>query len=317
MGIIDLLNINAVDLNLLRVFAALYRERHVTRAAASVGLAQPSMSNALARLRYLLDDPLFVRSPDGMIPTERADLLAPRITVALDLMADALQRPEPFDPRTARAEIVISCSDSLVLSHGPALIARLQAVAPGLVLRTGNLDKDAVWHDLDQGRVDVAMGIFDQIPARFEQTDFLTDTFVCIARINHPQLVDDMDLATFLDLPHILMTLRRDMTGAVDSALDSLGHRRRVVMTVTQFGVVPEIIGRTDCIATIPLSVAVALAQRSGCSVYPAPIALPSWKTKLVWSAATAASPAKRFTVEIIRKIAEETADNQDKIDVM
>lgn len=297
MIIIPWMNINAVDLNLLKVFAALYGERHVTRAGALIGLAQPSMSNALARLRALFDDALFVRTPGGMVPTERAEALAPQIDAALGLMARALVAPERFDPLTAEAEIALASSDNIVLTHGPAIIRHFQTVAPGFDLRMRTLTKDTLWADLDSGATDIAIGTFAQIPARFHRRDWSDDAFVCIARNGHPALCDGLTLEVFATLAHILTTLNRDSTGAVDAALARMGKSRRIALTVTQFAVVPDVVAQTDCIATIPRSVAGRLAGRSGCTIHELPLTIPAWTTQILWSATAHSDPARRFAV--------------------
>lgn len=298
------MNVSAVDLNLLKVFAALYAERHVTRAGARIGLAQPSMSNALGRLRAIFADELFVRSPEGMRPTERAMSLAPKIEAALDLLAEALEEPATFDPATATAELTLATSDNIILTFGTAVMCCFQRVAPGFDLRLRHLSKDTVYGELDRGEIDLAIGAFPDIPARFHQRDFLSDEFVCIARRDHPDLQNGLTLEAFARLSHILTTFRADKTGEVDRALAERGLERRVALTVAQFGVVPDIIAKTDCIATMPRSAAQLLAVRSGCALYPVPLEMLPWTMTLIWSAATQASPAKRFAVEEVRRLA-------------
>jgi DNA-binding transcriptional LysR family regulator len=291
------MNILSVDLNLLKAFAALHAERHVTRAGARIGLAQPSMSNALSRLRALFGDELFQRTPTGMIPTARALELAPQIDAALALLDRALERTPAFDPATAQGTVTLATSDNLMLTLAPPMLARFRSVAPGLDLRLRDLDKTTIWGELDRGEIDAAIGTFAAIPARFRSRPFLTDEFVCIARSGHPALTGGLTLKAFVALPHILTTLGRDATGAVDDALRSHGLSRRVAMTVTQFSVVPDLVRQSDCIATIPQSAARHLAERSGCDLFPPPLPLSHWTMTLVWSAASQARPAIRFAL--------------------
>lgn len=135
------MNINTLDLNLLKTFDALYRERNVTKAGNVLGLAQPSMSNALNRLRAVFDDPLFLRSPGGMQPTERAEQLAPAIEKALHDIRELVQPAKAFNPETVELALVIACSDNLTLRIGPLLAAHLQKHAPGIDLRFVPIDK--------------------------------------------------------------------------------------------------------------------------------------------------------------------------------
>lgn len=291
------MNVLSVDLNLLKAFAALNSERHVTRAGARIGLAQPSMSNALSRLRALFDDELFQRTPTGMVPTARALELAPQIEAALTLLERALERVPAFDPVTAQGSVTIATSDNLMLSLAPAMLARFRSVAPSLDLRLRDLDKTTIWAELDRGEIDAAIGTFASIPSRFHSRPFLTDCFVCIARAGHPALAEGLTLQTFVAVPHILTTLGRDATGAVDDALRRQGLSRRVAMTVTQFSVVPDLVRQSDCIATIPQSAARNLAEHSGCDLFAPPLPLPTWTMTLVWSAASQARPVIRFAL--------------------
>lgn len=292
------MNINTVDLNLLRVFNAIYKQRNVTKAGTALGLAQPSMSNALNRLRALFDDPLFLRSSAGMQPTERAELLAPAIEKALQDIRELIQPAEEFNPTTVEQEFVIASSDNLTLRVGPMLSAHLQQHAPGITLRFISLDKKNAFDVLDSGSVDILVGVFSQIPARFFQKDLFDDEFVCIARKAHPRIKKHLTLKLFTQLPHVLMTLNADRNGAVDKALKASGHNRRVAMTTGQFLVIPDIVASTDLIASIPRSLATDVAVRSGCKIYAAPLKLPTWTNTAVWSQSTQASAVKRYVID-------------------
>ncbi len=297
------MNIKTVDLNLLKTFDALYRERNVTRAGNALGLAQPSMSNALNRLRALFDDPLFLRSPAGMQPTERAVQLAPAIGQALQDIRKLIQPAEAFDPETVELELVIACSDNLTLRIGPMLAAHLQQHAPGIDLRFVPIDKKNAFDVLDDRSVDILIGVFAQIPARFFQTALFGDEFVCIARSSHPHIKKNLTLKLFTQLSHVLMTLNADSSGAVDKALKARGLKRRVAMTTGQFLVIPDIVANTDFIASIPRSLAVDVAIRSGCKIYEAPLKLPEWTNSVVWSQSTNAATAKRYVIDEVSKL--------------
>jgi DNA-binding transcriptional LysR family regulator len=303
------MNILSVDLNLLKAFAALHAERHVTRAGARIGLAQPSMSNALSRLRALFEDELFQRTPSGMVPTLRALELAPQIQAALTLLDQALQPVRAFDPGTSEGSITLSTGDHLMLVLAPEMLARFRKVAPGLDIRLRDLGKTTIWAELDRGEIDAAIGTFETVPARFHSRRFLTDEFVCIARRGHPELSQGLTIQEFVALPHVLMTLGRDATGAVDKALRIRGLSRRVVMTVTQFSVVAHLVGRSDCIATIPRTVAQIAGRNGECEVFAPPLSLPSWSMDLVWSSASQARPMTKFAIEQLSLLGELSDD--------
>lgn len=297
---IDFMNVSALDLNLLKAFAALYAERHVTRAGAAIGLAQPSMSNALSRLRAVLDDQLFVKTPKGMVPTPRADSLAPKITAAMVLIEEAFENPQPFDPATTAATITIAAPDNLVMGLAPPLAAHLAEVAPSFDIRFAGFEKDQTLRALDRGDVDMVLGRFENLPARFYQRDWMTDSFVVIAREGYPFGKGGLTLECFCKADHVLTSFRPDNRGAIDTYLTSLGKTRRVSMVVSQFAVVPDIIARTDYLATIPSTVATTLAKRTGCEIFPLPFEQDNWTNTLVWSAQTQADRAKRFAVDAV-----------------
>lgn len=219
-----------MDLNLLKAFDALYQERHVGRAGSRIGLAQPSMSNALARLRAQFDDPLFVRSPDGMLPTGRANELALQVRQVLNLVAGMLEQPE-FDPLRADDRVIIMAPDLVVLTLAPALMPVLEQCAPRLKVSFQPLDKARCVEALDNEEVDLVIGHFSQLPARFHRRPVRSDSFVCIARVDHPAIGATLTLNDFLAARHALMALSSDFEGEVDRALKRQGLRRDVVMS--------------------------------------------------------------------------------------
>lgn len=294
---IDSMNLETMDLNLLKVFDALYEARNVTQAGRRVGLAQPSMSNALARLRHVLDDDLFVRSPNGMIPTARADVLAPKISAALSIVQEVVQPAAAFDPSVAAATISLAASDNVQLVYGAKLAVHFRGVAPNFNLRLRTLNKDSFYSDLDAARIDVALCRDSKVPARFFQKDVLRESFVCIARKNHPQIRHDLDAELFAKIPQVLMTLRADERGVMDTELKKRGLERRVAVTVSHFMAVIEIVAATDYIAVFPASMC-DKAEAAGCAVFPVPVPIDGWTLTQVWSQAANANPAKRFFVD-------------------
>lgn len=294
------MNVSAFDLNLLKVFAAIYAERNVTRAADKVGLAQPSMSNALSRLRAVFDDQLFVKTPGGMVPTERAHALAPSVETALAKVQEAFGAVRGFDPATTKASLTIAAPDNLTLRIAPELTHRLAKQAPGIDLRFRAFDKDAALGQLDRSEIDVALGQFPDVPPRFHLRDLFEDRFVVIARAGHPAVAGRLSLKAYCAAGHVLVSFRGDARGAVDGTLARLGRQRRIALVLAQFGLVPDIVARTDYLATMPASIAEALAPRSGCTLQPLPFAQAAWTNQAVWSAVTHAEPAKRYAIDAL-----------------
>lgn len=300
MAYIRPMNVSGLDLNLLKAFAALHEHRHVTRAGAAIGLAQPSMSNALSRLRALTGDALFVRAPGGMVPTPRADAMAPRVAQALALAGEAFADPAPFDPGAAQASVRIAAPDSVALTLAPALAARLAIEAPGIDLRFLPVDKRSLWAEMDRDAVDLAVGRLTDVPARFERTDGPRDEFVVISDGSGAA---EMTLKRYCAAPHVLVSLAGDGRGAVDDALAALGRTRRVALVVAQFSVVPAVVARTGHLATIPASVAETLVRGTGCAVHPLPLDLPDWSLCLVSTARARADPAKRYVATVANEV--------------
>jgi DNA-binding transcriptional LysR family regulator len=190
-----------IDLNLLRIFDILYDERNVTRAAARLFLTQSAVSHALARLRHVLDDPLFVRIPSGLQPTERAHRLAPRLRVALGEIRSLVASPT-FDPAKTSQRFTISGGHYFCALIAPSLIALARRSAPGITLQIVNISAD-VAQALDQQQVDIALGAFDKVPPRLRSEVLFRDEKAWAIGIHHPLAKKPFDHATFLAWPRL------------------------------------------------------------------------------------------------------------------
>src|SRR6202158_372865 len=185
-----------IDLNLLRIFDILYDERNVTRAAARLFLSQSAVSHALARLRNVLGDPLFMRIPSGLQPTERAHQLAPRLRVALAEIRSVVATPI-FDPAKARQRFVIAAGSYFCMLIVPSLIALARKSAPGITLQIVNISAD-VAQALDQQQVDIALGAFDKVPPRLRSEVLFHDEKAWAIGTHHPLAKQPFDHAAFL-----------------------------------------------------------------------------------------------------------------------
>ena len=271
---------DAPDLELLRCFVLLHRERHLTRAARHAGLSQPAMSRALGRMRTLFGDPLFVRSPSGMVPTPRADAIAPEVQAVLDA-AGALVRPARFDPRELARTFVVATTDSVDAHLVPPLIETLTAAAPGVSLALRPVGDDTA-DALATGRFDLVIGARELIPSEAIAARLLEDSFVCAVRGDHPGVGKRLTLDRFCELPHLLIAPRGVPGGPVDTALDALGRSRRVVVRTHTFLSAPQIVSRSDLILTAPRCVLEPLAVPFRLRLLAPPLAVPGFD---VWSA--------------------------------
>src|SRR6195952_2090126 len=174
-----------LDLNLLVVFDAIMRDRSVTRAGQRLGLSQPAMSHALTRLRHMLKDELFVRSPNGMAPTPRADELATPIRIALDGLQQSLE-PVQFDPAKTAATFRIAVDNYAAIVLVAPIAAHVARVAPGVRLDfrpSGTLD---VLEQLDRSELHLVMGPWNVPGERFVRKRLVQDHFVVVHRKGHP-----------------------------------------------------------------------------------------------------------------------------------
>ena len=297
----------AVDLNLLVAFDALMAERNVTRAAQRVGIGQPAMSSALSRLRALFHDELFVRVPGRMEPTPKALQLATPIGDALQQIRRALDPGLPFDAASAQRIFRIGATDYTEFVLLPPLNAYLRQAAPGIDIRIVPTTTDRALELLDLHELDFAIGTFAALPKRLSSAPLFTERFVCVARRDHPDLGNaGLQLDSFLALPHLLRSLRGDADGTVDQALARRGLKRHVVMTVTNFLVVPFILERSDAIATLAERVARRLAGTASLAIHDPPLQLEPWTTSLVWGRAVAQDAGAAWLQSTIREVARE-----------
>jgi DNA-binding transcriptional LysR family regulator len=277
------MDLTRVDLNLLLAFEALYAVRGVGRAARAVGLRQPAMSAALARLRRLFGDELFVRAGGEMRPTPKATRLAPGIAAALAQLRLTLGPEAAFEPADARRGFALAFTDYASAVLGPPLLATVRAEAPGVDLRILSYDKDEVGDMVVRGEVDLAVGVFPNPPEAAVVTPLLTERFVGVAPRGHPALGPPPDAAAFAGYAHALYTVRRDATGAIDAALAELGLSRRIVLTAPHLLALPHLLESAGLVAAMPERAARRLCG-DGLAAFPIPLALAPWRLEMIWS---------------------------------
>lgn len=239
------------DLNALSVFAALFTELHVTRAAAKLGVTQSAVSHALRSLRERFDDELFERTAKGLKPTKRAAQLAPRVMEAVQAAHDVFQlRPSALPP-VPRA-LHVSMSDYGVAVFLRGLTHWLCSEHASVNVRVANRSREEALTEVENRKLDVAIGVFPTLEhARLRQALLLQDPFVTVAWKDNPKVAKGLTLSTFVELPHVLVSVGGDARGAVDDSLERRGLRRRVALAVPSFTLAPELIIGTDRLLTI------------------------------------------------------------------
>jgi DNA-binding transcriptional LysR family regulator len=296
----------AVDLNLVLALDALLAERHVTRAAARLGITQSAASHALARLRDLLGDPVLVRGPRGtMLPTPRAAALAPAVHRILSDLAAVLRGDATFDPATARRSFQIGTSDYLELVLLPRLVERLSRIAPNIDVWIHNLD--------DQGDDALAAGTLDVVigpprgtarPAGTYEKVLFDESFTCVMRAKHPLADAKLTLPRYCSAAHVLVAPRGTPGSLVDDALHALGRTRRIAAAVPHFLVVPHLIASSDLIATLATRVANTFADALDLVTMPPPLSLPKFQMAVAWHERSHDDPPHRWLREQLLAVA-------------
>ncbi len=277
------MNLAGIDLNLLVVFDALMTERQVTRAGERLGLSQPATSNALARLRSLTKDELFVRSSGKLQPTPVAIELAQQIQPALSQIQTALAPAPLFDPPNSDRVFNIGMSDYVEFVLLPPLLARLATIAPHVKIqvRSGNRDRQLAL--LDSGEIDLICGLFPNRVAWHERQLLFQERFVCVCRCEHPSIGDTISLAEYVNADHLLVSLQEDMVGRVDLQLAKQNLTRNILVSTPHFLVVPSILARTNLIATLVERVAREFAPILDLKILPCPLPLTGFSVFMRW----------------------------------
>jgi DNA-binding transcriptional LysR family regulator len=291
------MDLQAFDLNLLRVLRQLLRQRSVSAAAASLGLTQPALSNALRRLRGQLDDPLFVRTPAGMEPTPYALSISAPLEEALSLVGQALSRPRGFDAVTSARQMALAMTDIGEIVFLPRLLQTLRERAPGLTLATRRPSAGRLREDMESGRVDLAVGHL--LDAGFHQRGLFTQRHVCLLRRGHPldprSTRRSLTRAEFMAADHVAVESAGTGNAQIETLLERAGVKRRVRLTVPHFVAVGHIVSASDLVATVTEKFAERCAAPFGLRALPHPIKLPEIAIQLRWHERAHRDPAQRW----------------------
>jgi DNA-binding transcriptional LysR family regulator len=289
------------DLNLLLHFDALMASRSVSRAAEELGISQPAMSAALSRLRRLFNDPLLVREGGSWRPTRRAEDLHGSFRPLLDTWREVSLPRTEFDPRSTRRVVTMFATDYVQFTVIGRVAGRLAQQAPGVELRVVPVTAQLGLGVLDSNQAELVAGYYPQ-PAPNLRTRFLfEEKVVCVVRSGHPCLGRPWNLDAYVAWQHVnLATYTRHFSERIDRALAGLNRSRRVSLSLTSYLAAPFAVGNSDLIATVPQSVADALAARAGCVVLDAPLALPMLTVSLYWHERHHRDPAHAWLRQLI-----------------
>jgi DNA-binding transcriptional LysR family regulator len=289
-----------IDLNLLVVFNQLLVERRVSRVADNLGLTQPAVSNALARLRKLLGDELFLRTPAGMEPTPFADQLAEPVTYALGTIHSALNQRSTFDPGSSTRSFTVGMTDIGEIYFLPELMDRLRREAPGVSVSTVRNAAVNLRDEMEAGKVDLAIGLLPQLKAGFFQRRLFRQRYVCMFRKGHRLDRKRITLAEFSAAEHLMVVSPGTGHGKVDELLKRSGIARNVRLTVPHFMAVGHILQATDLIATVPERLAQRMVDPFGLAFITHPAKLPDVAINVFWHAKFHKAPENQWLRALI-----------------
>ncbi len=300
------LNFRTFDLNLLRVFDAVMSERNLTRAAETLSLTQPAVSNALRRLRDALGDELLVRRGHGVEPTPRALALWPAVRAALAQLQQSLA-PGAFDPATANTTFVLAMADATGATLIPPLIEIVERDAPGVSLRVVPLTTRDPRRLLDDEAADMAVGYFPAVMAdltaraqsgnlvAYESTRLYDGEYVCVMRHGHPLARVPLTLDRFCAARHLLVSFSGRPYGFIDEALTALGRERRIVLTVNQFFTAGRVVAASDLLTVLPRHFVGVASLKDELVWRPLPMPLPTVHVDALWHHSRRHDPAHRW----------------------
>jgi len=274
-----------IDLNLLVLFNQLLVERRVSKVADNLGLTQPAVSNSLARLRKLLGDELFLRTPSGMQPTPFAEQLAEPVTYALGMIHGALNQRSSFDPQRSNRSFTIGMTDIGEIYFLPTLMERLRQQAPGVSLSTVRNTGVNLKDEMEAGKVDLAIGLLPQLKAGFFQRRLFRQRYVCLFRHGHRLDRKKMSLTEFSAAEHLVVVSPGTGHGKVDELLERSGIERRVRLTVPHYVAIGHILQTTDLVATVPERLAQRMTAPFGLVYVAHPAKLPEVAINVFWHA--------------------------------
>jgi DNA-binding transcriptional LysR family regulator len=281
------------DLNLLVAFDILIAERSVTAAARRMGVGQPAMSNALARLRDMFGDPLLIRTTAGMQPTGRAlDLVEPVSRLLAGLRAEVFHG-RAFSPETDKRTFRIGVSDQVEASLMKGVLQSVARDAPGVKIIARSVEMRFGADLLSTGALDVAVGYFPEVESELEVETLYHESFVCLFDAQACGVDPPLSLDTYVALPHVLVSLRGEPFGHVDELLAKIGRQRSVVYTTPHFLTVPFLLHGLRAVAALPRRLAENCADSAGLSVCAIPLPSEGYDVRMAWHRRTGADPAR------------------------
>lgn len=278
-----MIKLTDIDINLLVIFDLLYHEQNTQRVAVRLGITQPAVSHSLKRLRTLLGDELFERTSRGLMPTPFASRLHPPIAQALSQLLETLNSADEFDPANSQRTFNIAMTDIGEIYFLPRLMERLTKDAPQVRLSTVHDHADELKHAMEDGRVDLAIGLIPQLGAGFYQQGLFVQRYVCLMRRGHPLARHGFGLEEFIAAQHAVVVARGTGHGQVEEWLAKAGVSRPVRLELPHFAAVPYIVSTNDLILTVTNKLAEVTQKHFPLVAYEHPLDFPKIPINLFW----------------------------------
>ncbi len=292
------LNNGGLDLGSLRVLRSLFETRSTTRTAERLNMSQPAVSRALAKLRAALGDPILIKGPGGLIPTERAPEIHARLVSALASLDDLLV-PPIFEPACSTRSFRIATTDYGALAVLPRLVRALAEAAPSVSLEVLGFSPDA-FRQLGEGRVDFVLYSDDEVPLPLRSRRLYREDYTSLVRAGHPALQRPADLDEFLAWPHVLVSILGGLSGVVDDALAAMGRTRRISLWLPYFATAAHLVAQTNMIMTLPSRAAEPLMRAGDLAAFPPPLSLEGFDYRLLWHERSQADLGHRWLRELL-----------------
>jgi DNA-binding transcriptional LysR family regulator len=272
-----------LDLNLVRVFVAIYETGSVSGAAARLFVTQSTVSYGLSKLREALHDPLFTRVPEGMTPTVLGELTYKKFSAAMANIGGAIEMTRRFDPQTSTQRFRIAMSDIGELIFLPPILERLQREAPGVELEVVQVAVDEVAGWLAAGKVDMAVGNLAVLQVSGKSLKLFSERYVCLLRKDHDGVGAELDLEAFVAARHILVSSPFSGHRLIEDVLQQHGVSRKIALQIPHFTILPRLLAKSDLLVTLPSRVARLFESYAPLRSLELPIAIPSFEVRMFW----------------------------------
>ncbi|MFT5085001.1 MAG: DNA-binding transcriptional LysR family regulator [Lentisphaeria bacterium] len=309
------MNLHGIDLNLLVALNILLKEKSVTQAADHLGITQPAMSNALKRLRTQFDDPLLVRTSEGMKATERAMELEPQVSELILHVERVIQPTQEFIPLESDRFFRIAVSDYAESTLIPGLLTILRKEAPNVSLDIMT-PSDVSFQDMERGHIDFVINRFDDLPDSFHQTTLWRDSFTCMFCVSNP-IKEKFNLENYLKAKHVWVSKTGmgvgvgvnpedvQRLGWVDAALDDRGLKRNITVFTRHYQAAMLMAQQKDLVLTIPSRATKLQHDNPNIIFAPPPFDIPDIELTMAWSPLLHNNPAHRWMRRRVADVAQ------------